>query len=258
MKIGFIGTGHMGASLAMAMQGKGIELLLNNRHKEKAEVLQRKIKDSRVVDLRECLLESDILFLGVKPIDMDPLLKEIGDSIPNKPLISMAAGISIEDISRRVPNRIIRIMPNTPVAIGMGVTLVCFGEGFAESEKEAFKELLRKTGDVYEVEEASINPISVLTGSAPAYLDYFLDSLIKAAKEAGLKEEEAAEYALKMARGSIELAIRSGKSPLELGKEVCSPGGSTIEGVNVLLDSDIHGVVKKAYQATLSKNKKMV
>ena len=73
-----------------------------------------------------------------------------------------------------------------------------------------------------------------------------------------MKEEEATEYALKMARGSIELALRSGKSPLELGKEVCSPGGSTIEGVNVLLDSDIHGIVKKAYKATLNKNKKMV
>lgn len=117
---------------------------------------------------------------------------------------------------------------------------------------------MKETGELIEVKEEDINPISVITGSAPAYLDYFIDALVKAGIHQGLNEKEVTNYVLKMIEGTIKLNLRSNKTPLELGKEVCSPGGSTIEGVNVLIEKNLYKIVEEAFLATLNKNKEMI
>ena len=89
-------------------------------------------------------------------------------------------------------------------------------------------------------------------------MDYFIDALIKAGIKQGLNEKDVTNYVLKMIEGTIKLNIASNKSPLELGKEVCSPGGSTIEGVNILLEKNIYKMIEDAYLATLNKNKKII
>ena len=116
---------------------------------------------------------------------------------------------------------------------------------------------MKETGELVKVKEDKINAISVVTGSAPAYLDYFIDALIKALEKEGIDKKEATYYALMMSLGTIKLDLESYKSPLELGKEVCSPNGSTIEGVNILLNRDLYAIVEEAFQATLKKNNKM-
>ena len=117
---------------------------------------------------------------------------------------------------------------------------------------------MKETGELIEVKEEDINPISVITGSAPAYLDYFIDALIKAGINQGMNEKDVTNYVLKMIEGTIKLNLSSNKTPLELGKEVCSPGSSTIEGVNVLLQKNIYEMVEGAYLATLNKNNKII
>ena len=116
---------------------------------------------------------------------------------------------------------------------------------------------MKETGELVKVKEDKINAISVVTGSAPAYLDYFIDALIKALEKEGIDKKEATYYALMMSLGTIKLDLESNKSPLELGKEVCSPNGSTIEGVNILLNRDLYAIVEEAFKATLNKNNKM-
>ena len=169
----------------------------------------------------------------------------------------MVAGRTIKEIKSLTNNPIIRILPNTPVAVKSGLTLYNYSSDVNDLSLNTFLDFMKETGEVALVDEDKINPISVVTGSAPAYLDYFIDALIKALVKEGISEEAATEYALKMSLGTIKLDLANSKTPLELGKEVCSPGGSTIEGVNVLLDNNLYEVVDKAFQATLKKNNKM-
>ena len=259
MKIGFIGVGHMARSIALAITDvKDSTLLLCNRTIQKAIDLQKKISNSEVSSFEEVIQESDIVFLGVKPIDLFPVLDQIKELNTHALFISMVAGISISQMKERLDVPYIRILPNTPVAVKKGLTLYHCSEDVTPTQKETFLNLLKGSGEVTEVEEKDINLISVLTSSAPAYLNYFIDALIQAGVKEGLKEEEATYYVLKMIEGTIALDLESEKSPLTLGKEVCSPKGSTIEGVQQLLDSNLYEMVRKAVHATYQKNNKMI
>ncbi|MBQ8141717.1 MAG: pyrroline-5-carboxylate reductase [Bacilli bacterium] len=258
MKIGFIGVGHMARSIALAITDvKDSTLLLCNRTIQKAIDLQKKIQNSKVSSFEEVIQESDIVFLGVKPIDLFPVLDQIKELKTHALFISMVAGISIEQMQERLDVPYIRILPNTPVAVKKGLTLYRCSEDVTPTQKETFLNLMKGSGEVTEVEEKDINLISVLTSSAPAYLNYFIDALIQAGVKEGLKED-ATYYVLKMIDGTIALDLESEKSPLTLGKEVCSPKGSTIEGVQQLLDSNLYEMVSKAVRATYQKNNKMI
>ena len=255
MNIGFIGVGHMGSSLALAIKDyQGSYLLLNDAINDKAIELNKKITNSRVASFDEILNECEYIFIGVKPIDADEVFKKINGEAT---IISMVAGKTIKEIKSLTNNPIIRILPNTPVAVKSGLTLYNYSSDVNDSSLNTFLDFMKETGEVALVDEDKINPISVVTGSAPAYLDYFIDALIKALVKEGISEEAATQYALKMSLGTIKLDLASNKTPLELGKEVCSPGGSTIEGVNVLLDNNLYEAVDKAFRATLKKNNKM-
>ena len=258
MILAFIGTGHMGSSIARALHQQGIHrFLLNNRTKTKAIAIKEEFgADAEVASLEEIAAQADIIFVGVKPTDMDDVLRAL--PAHRGIIVSMAAGVSLQEIAEVLPNsRIIRILPNTPVVVGAGITLTTFDGSFTSKEKDAFFSLMSPTGRMIEVGEDKLNPGGVITGSAPAYLDYFIDALAEAGVNMGLGKEEATEYVLHMCRGAIELALSSTKSPRQLGDEVCSPGGSTIEGVKVLLERDLYGLVRDAAKATYQKNKKM-
>ena len=258
IKIGFLGTGNMGSSLALAIKNyPNSILLLNNRTISKAETLHKQIKNSTVNDFDEVIKKSEYLFIGVKPIDLKDVLQKIKNINKNSVIISMVAGITLKEIKEIIDNLIIRILPNTAVSVNSGITLVCYSS-ISEKQKETFKNMMKYTGELIEVKEEDINPISVITGSGQAYLNYFIDALIKAGVNQGFDEKEITKYVLKMIEGTIKLNLSSDKSPLELGMEVCSPGGSTIEGVNVLLKNNIYKVVEDEYLATLNKNNKIV
>ena len=258
LKIGFIGTGHMGASLALVIKDyPNSMLLLNNRTASKAEKLKGQIKNSVVLSFKEVAEQSDILFIGVKPIDFKEVLYEIKKINTKVLIITMVSGITIKEIKEIIDNPIIRIQPNTPCSVKSGVTLVTYST-ITDEQKNLFKNIMKETGELFEIKEEDMNKICVISGSASAYLDYFIDALIKAGVNQGINEKDATNYVLKMVEGTAKLNLASNKSPIELGKEVCSPGGSTIEGVNVLLNQNLYKIVEDACLATLKKNSKMI
>ena len=259
-KIGFIGTGHMGGTIARAIsKDPNNFLFLNNRTKEKVDKLVKEIgRNAQACSLEDIFKNCDIIFIGVKPIDLDSLLDKIKEYCANKIIISMVAGSTIKDIEAIIgKSKIIRILPNTPILVGEGITFVSYNSKINKADIEEFLSVMKLTGDVIEIEEDKINSASVITGSAPAYLDYFLDALIKAGINLGLSEDESRDYVIKMAKGSIDLLVESNKTPIELCDEVCSPGGSTIEGVNLMKDNNFIKIVEKACEATFNKNNKM-
>lgn len=259
IKIGFIGTGSMGSSLALSIQNyPNSVLLLNNRTISKAENLHKKIENSKVLSFKEVSEQSEYLFIGVKPIELKDVLKELKQINNKSIIISMVAGITIKEINEIIPNPIIRILPNTAVSVKSGLTLVTYGASITDDNKNIFINIMKETGQLVEVKEENINPISVITGSAQAYLDYFIDALVKAGVHQGLNEKDVTNYVLKMIEGTVKLNLSSNLTPIELGKEVATPGGSTIEGVNVLLNNNFYKIIEDAFLATLKKNNKMV
>lgn len=256
MKIGFIGTGHMAGSIIKALAKNEENIFyINDIDLNKAKSLKEEFSNNIIIsNIKQIFNESSFIFLGVKPSDLGSLLEECKDYINDKHVIvSMVSGYELRKIINIIGDKqIIRIMPNTPVIVSKGVTFMAYNN-ISDEIKVKFKDIMSLTGTLYEVDESKIDVVSVLTGSSPAYLDYFIDALAKFGIKMGFSEEEANELVLKMCEGTIALNFNSNKSPIELGNEVCSPGGSTIEGVKSLLANDFYKIILDAAMASYNK-----
>ena len=196
----------------------------------------------------------DYLFIAVKP----NFVKEVVNEIKKAPLkngltlVSMAAGISIKSLDEMTGGNIplIRIMPNTPVAVGKGVVLTAGNALVTDEELLKFKETLKAAGDIEIIDEALIDAGTALSGCSPAFVYMFIDALAKGASEAGLDKGDALKFAAKTLIGASELLLESGKDPEELRDAVCSKGGSTIEGVRSLISEGFEATVKRAVKAS--------
>lgn len=266
MKIGFIGTGNMGGALARAAvrTGKDYELLLANRTVEKAFELAAETGGlAKVTDNEEIAAEAEYIFLGVKPQMMAemmagiaPILKKRSDAAEHFVLISMAAGLSIERIRELAGGDydVIRIMPNTPAAIGEGMILYA-APGVSAADIKAFREMMSEAGRLSELPEQLIDAGSAVSGCGPAFVYMFIEALADGGVLAGLPRAKAYELAEQTLIGSAKL-LMSGKShPGELKDAVCSPGGTTIEGVRKLEEGGFRGIVMDAVAAAYEKNK---
>ena len=263
-KIGFIGTGNMGSAIAAAVAGQGRELLLANRTPAKAQALAEKL-GARVVKNPEAAGESDLLFLGVKPQMMADMLADIAPVLRSREtpfvLVTMAAGLTCESIREMVGGDypVIRIMPNTPAAIGAGVVQYC-GLGVSEETLEEFAALLAPAGLIDRVDEKLIDAACALSGCGPAYAYLFIEALADGAVACGLPRDKAVAYAAQMVAGSARMVLESGKHPGALKDAVCSPGGTTIQGVRTLEERGFRAAamdaVIAAYEKTLSLAKK--
>jgi len=258
-KIGFIGTGNMGAAVAKAVAGQGRELLLANRTPEKAQALADAV-GGRVVKNPEAAGESELLFLCVKPQMMEGMLEKIAPVLRARDdrfvLVTMAAGLSCARIREMAGGEypVIRMMPNTPCSIGAGVVQYC-GLGVTEEELAQFAELLKPAGLIDRVEEHLIDAASAVSGCGPAFAYLFMEALADGAVACGLPRNKAMAYAAQMVEGSARMVLESGMHPGQLKDAVCSPGGTTIQGVRALEEGGFRAAamnaVIKAYEKTL-------
>ena len=260
-KIGFIGTGNMGAAIATAVAGQGRELLLANRSPAKAQALAQTL-GARAVKNPEAAAESDLLFLGVKPQMMADLLESIAPVLRSREervvLVTMAAGLSCEDIRDMAgaPYPVIRMMPNTPCAIGKGVVQYC-GLGVSGEELDEFAALLAPAGLIDRVDEKLIDAASAVSGCGPAFAYLFIEALADGAVACGLPRDKAMAYAAQMLAGSAQMVLESGKHPGALKDAVCSPGGTTIQGVRALEEGGCRAAARNAVIAAYEKTRKM-
>lgn len=265
-KIGFIGTGNMGGALARAVGKSGHELYLCDFLKEKAQTLAKEIGENvRLSDNAEITAECDMIFLGVKPQMLTSLASEIGEGLAARQkrvcLVSMAAGVSLGKLGalfgKALP--IIRIMPNTPASVGAGMILWCENEYAGEGDKTLLGAALRFAGKLDRIEERLIDAASAVSGCGPAFVCLFIEALADGGVRCGLPRDKALQYAIETARGTADLLAASGKHPGLLKDEVCSPAGSTIEGVVALENGGFRALatqaVTVAYKRTLELGK---
>lgn len=260
--LGFIGTGNMGGALARAAAKGGNELLLANRSPEKAQKLIDEI-GGRLCSNEEVAQQADFIFLGVKPQMMADMLEEIKPVLMRRRdrffLVSMAAALTIDKINEMAGggHSVIRIMPNTPCAIGEGMILYSCGEGVGQAEEEVFLNAMAAAGRFSKLPEKLIDAGSSVAGCGPAFVDLFVEALADGGVACGLPRAQAMEFAAQMVMGSAKLILESGKHPGLLKDQVCSPGGTTIQGVRALEKGGFRSAVMEAVIAAYEKNFKL-
>ena len=239
-KAGFIGCGHMGGALAGAAARSvgGSEVLTADLDREKIEALAKEC-GTVPADALRAASESRYLFLGVKPQGMRKTAEEIRDALRARKdapvLVSMAAGISLSVLSELFPGmKIIRILPNLPVSTGEGVILYAPGSGVTPEDEEGFLELMGKAGLSLKIEEGKIDAGCAITGCGPAFVCLWMEAMIAAGVRCGLPAGTAREMTIRTFLGTASLLKESGDDPAALRQAVCSPAGSTIEGVAAL------------------------
>ena len=262
--IGFIGTGNMGAAVARAAAKSGLaeRILLSNRTPAKAAALAEELPGAKLSTNEEIAREAQLIFLGVKPQMMAPVLDPLGYILHKREdrfvLATMAAGLTCGRIRDMVDMDcpVIRMMPNTPAAIGAGVVQYC-GQGVAVDELDAFAALLAPAGLVDSVPEGLIDAASAVSGCGPAFACMFLEALADGGVACGLPRDKALAYAAQMLAGSARLALEGGRHPGALKDAVCSPGGTTIQGVRVLEERGFRAAAMDAVIAAYEKTVRM-
>ena len=258
---GFIGAGNMGGALAAAAC-KSVEpaqVIVADRDADKAATLAT-VNGCAVGDNEAVCQNSRFVFLGVKPqmlsavaAELKPLLAE------GTVVVSMLAGVTTERLANELGERpIIRIMPNTPVSIGEGMILYTANAAVSEADKAAFVQLLSAAGQLDEIPEALIDAGCAVSGCGPAFVYLFVEALADAGVACGLSRETALQYAAQTVAGAGRLAVVDDRDPVALREAVCSPGGSTIEGVRVLEhDAALRGLVADAVKASFERTKEL-
>lgn len=257
--IGFIGTGNMGGALARAAAKSGLAhpLLLANRSPEKARLLAEELHGEAVSN-REAAARAQVLFLGVKPHLLAGMLDGILEVLEAREdrvlIVSMAAGWELAALEDKLGDRpILRIMPNIPVAVGGGVTLYTASPQVTEEEKRLFEGLMAESGMVTEIQESLLDAASGVSGCGPAFAAMFVEALADGAVACGLPRRQALDYAAQMMMGTAKLLLETGEHPGSLKDRVCSPGGSTIQGVRKLEERAFRAAVTDAVIATFEK-----
>ena len=257
--LGFIGTGNMGGALARAAAKGDNTLLLANRSPAKVQKLADAI-GGRLCSNAEAAQEAEFVFLGVKPQMLEELMEELRPVLARRRdrffLVSMVAATSIARIQELagVPCSVIRIMPNTPCAIGEGMILYTCGEGVGTNEEEVFLRAMAAAGRFSRLPEKLMDAGASVAGCGPAFVDLFVEALADGGVACGLPRAQAMEFAAQMVLGSAKLLLESGKHPGQLKDEVCSPGGTTIQGVRALEKGGFRAAVMEAVIAAYEKN----
>lgn len=265
-KIGFIGCGNMGGALAIAAANSvgGSNIYVSDADITKAKEFAEK-NNVRVATAEEIALECDFVFLGVKPQVLRNLCDDLATIFKARKnhfvIVSMAAGVKLHDLKNMCDGKypIIRIMPNIPASVGAGMILYTGNKYVTDEDFNDFITVLEKSGMLDKLDEEKIDAASAISGCGPAFVFMFIDALADGGVKCGLPRDKALLYAAETLFGSAKMVLETNEHPGKLKDAVCSPAGSTIEGVlsleNASFRADIINAVDKAYKRTVELGK---
>lgn len=264
MKIGFIGTGNMGAAIIKGCINKNEDfknsIYAYDKINEKALELVQTYGIQYSDSLKDIMKNCDIVILAVKPNVYSYVLEDISKYIENQHIIvSIAAGITIKYIESffKHPVKVIRTMPNTPALVNEGITAL--SKNINISDKEFFDviDIFNSIGKTEIIDEKLMDVIPGVSGSSPAYVYMFIEALADGAVLQGMPRNQAYQFAAQSVLGAAKMVLETSKHPGELKDMVCSPGGTTIEAVAVLEKMGLRSAVIEAVNACVEKSKKM-
>lgn len=272
MKIGFIGLGNMATAIIGGLLREGTvladgtavtaaDLIGSAKTEATRQAKATQFGIAVTADNREVAAAADVLVLAVKPQFFPEVITEIRGAVnENALVISIAAGLTLERIAAlfgRDENtmRLIRCMPNTPALVNAGCTAVCPGAGATENDEALCLALMESFGHAIVIPERLMDAASAVAGSSPAFVFMFIEALADGAVEAAMPRAQAYEFAAAAVAGSAQLALETGRHPGDLKDMVCSPGGTTIEGVKALEQRGFRAAAMEAVGACVAKAK---
>jgi pyrroline-5-carboxylate reductase len=259
--LGLIGAGNMGEALIRGAVGGGVI--------EPAAILAcDPLAGRRAVfadlgcgvasDFREAA-KRDVILLAVKPQTFRTVAEELAACMPPAALVlSIAAGVTAASLESALPGRarVVRIMPNTPLTVGMGMSAVARGAYAGDEDAALALALFSAAGKAVEVEEALLDAVTALSGSGPAYLFHFAEALIAGGEGIGLPSGLSNMLAVQTLRGAAEMLARGG-DPADLRRRVASPGGTTAAALAVFEDRGFVAIVEEALRAACKRGEEL-
>jgi pyrroline-5-carboxylate reductase len=255
--IAFIGGGNMARSLIgglISNQFTAENIHVSDANTEALDNLASRYNVKTFTDNLAAIADADVIILAVKPQQLQSVIRQISPAWPqDKLLISIAAGIRLDDISRWLDfdgAAIVRAMPNTPSLVQAGATALCANDYVTSAQHELAESMLRAVGlALWISDEKQMDAVTALSGSGPAYFFLVLEALQTAGMELGLPEETARLLALETSFGAAKMALESDESACVLRQRVTSPGGTTERALDVFEQGDLRGLFKQALTA---------
>ena len=256
-KISFIGGGNMAQALISGLIGCGIQpnlITVADPNLSVREQLAAKGLNTvdPTADANAAVIDADIVVLAVKPQVMNAVIGAFADALSTQLVISVAAGLSTELLSNMLNGyrNIVRAMPNTPAMIQMGATGLYGTDNISAEQKQLATAVMEASGLVMWVEdEAHMHAVTAVSGSAPAYMFYFIESMVDKGIALGLDTEQASALALQTMIGAAKMAMDSEDAPAELRRKVTSPNGTTQAAIESMQVNDIGRQIGEAMQA---------
>ena len=260
--VGVIGAGVMGEALIAALISYGVkpEMISISEKREDRAVELAKRYGITVTEMASNVSTAQILLLVVKPQDMSDLLAQIKGSINTGSLVvTFVAGKQISFISDALgtANPIIRVMPNTAVLVGAGMSAISIGDGVSREQSDFVTGLLSATGKVVEVPEDLQDAVTATSGSGPAYFFRFIEAMVDGAKALGLSHEVATQLTIQTMIGAAKLLESSGKSATTLRENVTSPNGTTAAALASFDSNQLSHLVANAMKAARDRSQEL-
>ena len=268
-QIAILGTGSMGKAILSGLLAAGTSpanVRVTTKSKASADAIssnhgvQATALESESAANSSAVKNADLVILAVKPNMILETLSEVASVLkPDCLVVSVAAGITTAAMEEQLTGiaAVVRAMPNTPSVVGLGVTGISKGSNVSDEQLDAAVELFSSVGKVLVVDESKIDALSTISGSGPAYVFYFAEKLITAAKSLGFSEQEASLMVKETFLGSATLLATSSSSPEELRQQVTSPNGTTMQATGRFDAADLERVFIEATEAALARAKEL-
>ena len=263
-KIAFIGGGAMAEAIIKGVLGGGLiaasDIYVGNRTQKRCDYLNATYGVQAMTDNQAAVAEADLVIFAVKPqvapVALTPAL--MAHVKPNAWVLSIMGSVSIEQLHAYAPGLpVVRTMPNTPLAVGAGMTAICCDEAVTESMRADASAIFSSCGEIEFVDEKAIEAITAISGCGPGYCFVIIDALADAGVRAGLPRALAIKLAAQTMAGSGKLCVESGLHPAQLRDQVTSPGGTTIAGIHALENHGVRGAFYDAVMAVLARSQEL-
>ena len=264
MKIGFIGCGNMGSAMIGGILKKGVfakdEIIVSNLTEEGSKRSREKLGVVTTMDNCEVVKNANIVILAVKPQFYEEVINEVKDYLtPEHKIVGIAPGKTLAWLEEKfgLLLKVVRLMPNTPAQVGEGMTGACVNERVTREDPDQILTITNSFGRTEVVPERMMDAVGAVSGCSPAYVFMFIEAMADAAVAQGMPRKQAYQFAAQSVLGSAKMVLETGMHPGELKDMVCSPAGTTIEGVRILEQNGFRSAVFEALQGAADKGKKM-
>ena len=264
VRVAVLGAGKMGGILLQAFLKQNLfapeQIHATVGHAERALALSTQWGVDVTTNNLEAARQSDLILLGVKPMQVPGLIEEIRPALTTaKTLISFAASVKTRAIEEAAGMEIavIRAMPNTPSALGAGAAALCRGRFVSAAQMELAEHIFETVGRAVVVDEKHMDAVTGLSGSGPAYIYIIIEALAEAGVKVGLPRDIATELAAQTTFGAAKMVLETGYHPAMLKDAVTTPAGSTIDGIMALEEGGLRVTLIKAVMRATERAKQL-